>query len=183
MTIESLLATTASAAAAATSTGDTAFLFWGFILVGAAIIVLALELLLPTGGLLALVTGILLVGSLVAFFQYNPSAGWLALVLMIVLGPICAFYGFKIWMNSKLAKNLILEDEGPATTHAASLLGVVGVAETPLRPVGTVRVNGQRHDALAELGIIEVGTAIKVIEELDNQLKVRAVEPQEKEST
>ena len=178
-----MLATTAGTAAAASSTGDTAALFWGFILVGAAIIVLALELLLPTGGLLALVTGILLVGALVAFFQYNSSAGWLALTLMIVLGPICVWYGFKLWANSRMAKNLILEDEGPESHFATSLQGAIGVAETPLRPVGTVRVNGQRRDALSELGIIEAGTAIKVIEDHDNQLKVRAVEPHEEEAS
>ncbi|MCH2137884.1 MAG: hypothetical protein MK074_02395 [Phycisphaerales bacterium] len=173
---------TVAATAASAQSAESAML-WGLLLIGAAIIVLALELLLPSGGLLALVAGFLLVGSLVAFFQHSPGAGWLALTLMIVLGPICCWYGFKIWSKSPLADKMILTDEGPTTPHEQSLEGAVGVAETPLRPIGTVRVNDQRRDALSELGVIEAGTHIVVVEDHDNQLKVRAAQPHEKEQS
>jgi membrane-bound ClpP family serine protease len=63
------------------------------------------------------------------------------------------------------------------------LEGCTGTAETPLRPIGTVRVNGERRDALSELGVIEVGTIIVVVEDRDNQLKVRAADAHEEEVT
>ena len=54
------------------------------------------------------------------------------------------------------------------------LLHLDGVAETPLRPVGTVRLeNGDRHEALAENGFIEADTKVRVVAVHDNQLKVR----------
>ena len=46
---------------------------------------------------------------------------------------------------------------------------------SPLRPVGIVRIGDQRHDALAESGIIEPGQRIRVTAVTDNQLKVRAI--------
>jgi len=175
--------TAAPAAAAAQAASAEASLFWAFILIAAAIVVIAMEVLLPTGGLLALVSGALLVGSLVAFFSYSTGAGFLALVLMVVLGPLSLYYGFKIWSTTRMARRLVLEDEGPAAVQSGSLEGCKGMAETPLRPIGTVRVNGERRDALSELGIIEVGTIIVVVEDRDNQLKVRAVDAHKEEAS
>lgn len=172
-----------TAATAAAAAGDEASLFWGFMLLGAAVVVLALELVLPSGGLLALVAGIALVGSLVSFFSHSTGAGFLALALMLVLGPLSAWYGFRIWSGSAMAKRMILLNEGPDSVAAASMKGATGVAETPLRPVGTVRVNGHRRDALSELGIIEAGTHIIVVEDHDNQLKVRAVAADERDDS
>ncbi len=176
-----IMATQAAGPAAAAAQADSAeaALFWAFILIAAAIVVIAMEVLLPTGGLLALVSGALLVGSLVAFFSYSNGAGFLALVLMVVLGPLCCYYGFKIWSTTRMARRLVLEDEGPLAVQSDSLEGCTGTAETPLRPIGTVRVNGERRDALSELGVIEVGTIIVVVEDRDNQLKVRAADAHE----
>lgn len=179
------LAAIAGGAQAAAAQGPVAevALFWGFILIAAAIVVIAMEVLLPTGGLLALVSGALLVGALVAFFAYSTGAGFLALVLMVVLGPLCLYYGFKIWSTTRMARRFVLEDEGPSTVQSNSLEGCTGIAETPLRPIGTVRVNGQRRDALSELGVIEVGTMIVVVEDCDNQLKVRAADAREEKAS
>ena len=188
MTIQTALAAAAGAPAAgalqaAAGGGAEAALFWGFILLAAALVVIAMEVLLPTGGLLALVSGAMLVGALVAFFSYSTGAGFLALVLMLVLGPLSLYYGFKVWSGSRMAKRFVLEDEGPEAHDSGSLEGCTGVAETPLRPVGTVRVDGHRRDALSELGVIEVGTMIVVVEDRDNQLKVRAVDARRKEAS
>jgi len=54
-----------------------------------------------------------------------------------------------------------------------ALLHQSGIAETDLRPIGTVRINGLRHDALSDHGFITVGSSVSVVEVLDNQLKVR----------
>jgi membrane-bound serine protease (ClpP class) len=55
----------------------------------------------------------------------------------------------------------------------AAFVGKHGVAATTLRPVGFVRVEGARLDAVAESGFIEAGRAVRVLEALEGQLKVR----------
>jgi membrane-bound ClpP family serine protease len=55
------------------------------------------------------------------------------------------------------------------------LIGAQGVTVTPLRPVGVVKINGQRVDAMAESGMIDSGKAIAVVDVYDNQFKVREV--------
>jgi membrane-bound ClpP family serine protease len=51
----------------------------------------------------------------------------------------------------------------------------VGEVVSTLRPIGVVKIGDQRHDALAETGIIEPGQRIRVTAVTDNQLKVRAI--------
>ena len=57
-----------------------------------------------------------------------------------------------------------------------SLVGEHGVADSALRPVGFVRIDGERLDAIAEGEMIEAGTPIEVVNAYDNQLKVRPID-------
>ena len=54
-----------------------------------------------------------------------------------------------------------------------ALIGSEGTAVSDLRPVGKVRIEGERLDALAESGMIEAGTPVVVTTVYDNQIKVR----------
>ena len=54
------------------------------------------------------------------------------------------------------------------------LIGAKGVALTSLRPVGKVKIEDRRIDAMAESGVIESGAPIVVVDVYDNQIKVRA---------
>ena len=170
-------------------------LLWAFILLGVAIFLLFLELFLPSGGMLAIVGAVAVVGSLVCFFLHSTTAGLVALGMGIVFGPVCVWLVFRWWMDSPIGRRMILGgdqlhlDQTQAEAHAASehamkeranihsdLVGATGTAETPLRPVGIIRLNGQRLEALSEHGIIEAGTTVTVTEARDNQLKVRPLD-------
>ena len=59
------------------------------------------------------------------------------------------------------------------------LVGKTGVTLSVLRPVGVVRINGERIDAIAETGSIEADTPIIVVSATDNQLKVRRTASEE----
>jgi len=170
---------------------DDIYLLWGFILLGAAIGLLVLELFLPSGGLIGLLCGVCAIGSVVSFFQFDSTLGLVALISYIVLGPIVIYFGFKLWLVSPLGKRMILGgsdevvdehgDTQPVSETARlkraeklrQLIGAEGVTVTSLRPVGTVKIAGQRLDALAESGIIEADSPVIVTDVYDNQIKVR----------
>jgi membrane-bound ClpP family serine protease len=172
--------------------GTNGYLFWGFLLVGITFGLLFLELFVPTGGLVGVLAGITAIASIVAFFRYDTTWGIVATLSYLVLGPIVVIYGFRVWLHSPLAKGMILggtdpeiadaDDASPMSTEHArqerlaqlrQLIGAEGVAVTPLRPVGTVKINGQRIDALAETSVIDSGTPVVVTDVYDNQIKVR----------
>jgi len=178
-------------AQAGTATNDAAMI-WGFVLLGAAILLLFIELFVPSGGIIALCSGVAVIGSLVAFFSHSSTTGLIAMVLYIVIGPVALWFGFKWFESSPMGRRLILgaEDDLPGRTpeeaYAASAaaqhdrahqldkyIGCRGMTESDLRPVGMIRIDGDRHEALAETGVIDANIEVEVVEVYDNQLKVR----------
>jgi membrane-bound serine protease (ClpP class) len=167
------------------------FLLWGFILLGAAIVLGVLELFVPSGGLIAALAGVCVIGSITAFFMYDRMGGFVALSLYVILTPILLWALFKYWITSPLARNMILggsdfainaeEDPFAASERARqerlaelrALIGAEGTAVTPMRPIGVIKIEGRRIDAMAESGSIDAGTPIIVVDVYDNQIKVR----------
>ena len=181
-------------AQAATNMGD-APLIWGVILVAAALFLLFLELFVPSGGILSLCSGVAVLGSIIAFFTYDTTTGLIALGAYIFLGPIVVWAGFRWWVASPIGQRMILGakddpiDRSPEEAFAASqaemkarahhldvLIGRRGTTETRLAPVGSVRIDGERFEALAETGMLDADVEVEVTAAYDNQLKVRAVE-------
>jgi membrane-bound ClpP family serine protease len=176
---------------AANATQSNGGLFWGVLLLGVTIALLVLEIFVPSGGLVGVLAGIAAIGSIVAFLQYDTTWGLVAVAGYVILTPIVGVFVFKLWLNSPMARRMILGgDEHTLDPEAApeqvaeqlrldrlaqlrDLIGASGIAITALRPVGTVKINGQRIDAMAEFGVIDAGTPIIVTEVYDNQIKVR----------
>jgi membrane-bound ClpP family serine protease len=182
------------AAAGTVQGGDDSswLLLCAFLLMAASIVLFVLELFIPSGGLLALLCLVSVVGSLVAFFKYSTAWGVTAFSTYCLLAPIALIFGVRLWSHSPFAKHLILggpddlHDEGTLEAAAASeqarrervaalrgLVGARGRTATPLRPVGVVVIDGRRIDALAEGGAIDAGVSVIVVEIVDNQVKVR----------
>ena len=182
----------AQTAANASASGDERYLLWGFVLLGAAILLLCLELFVPSGGLIGMTAGVAAIASIVAFYFYDVTWGVVAALSYVVLGPIALIFGFRCWLNSPMARGMILGGDDPAEVdgdadaamsreHARlerlaqlrQLIGARGIAASPLRPVGIVKIDGQRIDAMAEAGVIDAGTPVVVTDVYDNQVKVR----------
>ena len=156
-------------------------LFWSVLLLGLGLGCLVAEVFLPSWGVLGLLSVICLVGSgyLAATISATIGLRWLAVELVSV--PIAwagASYGLprtRIGRRAYLAPPTAAElgrDDG-----RSPLLGRVGDpchALTPLRPSGTVEVGGRRVEALAESGLIDAGSRVKVVAIRSGRLIVRA---------
>jgi membrane-bound serine protease (ClpP class) len=152
--------------------GDT--LLWGFVLIGATIFLVALELVVPSGGILAIAAAAALIGAITAFFMHDPVTGGVALAAIAIFGPLLAWIAWKWWSDTDMARRIVLSDECDSSNEARSdLLGRQGRAETDLRPIGVVRIDDRRYDALSDHGMIGSGSTITVVKVLDNQLRVR----------
>lgn len=174
----------------AQSTGaDDWFVLWGFLLLAAAIGFLVLELFVPSGGVIGALSAICVIGSAAAFFKHDTTWGWAATTSYVLFGPVVIYFGFRFWLNSPFAEAMILGDATETDKEEASvaseqarherlaalrdLIGTEGRTATALRPVGTVVIQGQRIDALAESGVIEPDVPVVVVDVYDNQIKVR----------
>ena len=163
---------------------------WAFIFIAVALIIFCIEIFVPSGGLLAMLGGLAVIASLIAFYMHDINTGLTATAVYIVFGPILAWIAFKIWVSSPLAARMVLGEVDSENEFAIQeseaqrmqrmeerkvLVGKKGETITMLRPVGVVRIDGQRFDAVAETGVINADTPVEVVQVYDNQIKVREV--------
>ena len=67
---------------------NDAYLIWGFILVAVAVVLLFVELLVPSGGVIGMLSAVAVIGSMIAFFKYDTTWGIASALAYPVLAPI-----------------------------------------------------------------------------------------------
>ncbi|MFI4916838.1 MAG: NfeD family protein [Phycisphaerales bacterium JB060] len=160
-------------------------LVWGLLLLGIAVLLGLMELLVPSAGIIGLVALVVAMAGVLCLWSYETAWGVTGLLSVIVVAPTATYFGLKVLPYTPMGKGLILSNPEPdetraSATHASlarrvALVGQEGAAETDLRPIGVVKIEGQRHDAVAESGYIARGSCVKVISADGIQLKVRQI--------
>lgn len=163
-------------------------LIWGWGLIGLGLVLVALDLFLPSAGLLAILAGISALAGVVFLFMADITWGAAGLGLVIVGAPLIAAFMLKIWPNTPMGRRLIAapSDEEVEAQRAQelaerqqrqALIGKEGVVLTDLRPIGVIELDGVRYDALAETRFVQAGSAVRVVAVDGMQIKVRPVIP------
>lgn len=162
----------------AAAQGGQGWIVAGFALLAAALVIGFIELFVPTAGLLAVATGACAIASVVCFFMHSLTWGFAALLAYAAGAPVVVMIGLKLWTKSPVAQRMALgegsEIRGDGGGGPSVAVGAEGTAETPLRPVGFIRVGELRLEASAELGMIEAGTPVTVVESSAAGVRVRA---------
>ena len=167
------------------------------ILFAAGLMLVVLEVFLPSFGLLTV--GALCCFGLSVWQAYagaGPAAAWIMGVVAPVLTVFILYYGLKYMPRSGWGRGLVLfdpADEGatvPATSTESSalsaeggtdedelkpLIGKEGVAQSDLRPAGVALIGGSRLDVVTEGSMIDAGGRVKVIAVEGNRVVVRRV--------
>lgn len=144
------------------------------LIVGASL--LLLETILP-GMIAGAIGGVCLFAAVVmAYVDFGPRTGTnvlLGVMAGLVLGSLA---WIKFFPGSRMAKAFISHRSiGDTGAEQPSLLNQTGAALTTLRPSGTALINGHRVDVVSEGGMIERGTAVKVVAVEGLRTVVRAV--------
>ncbi|MCC6509787.1 MAG: NfeD family protein [Pirellulaceae bacterium] len=138
-----------------------------FLLAGA---LAAADLLVPSGGSLALAS--LLAATVSIFFAFRSSyiAGVSMLVLLLVAIPVFLVVAIRIWPYTPIGRRVILKapvsqpvQSNSPNAQLQELIGQVGVVQSPLMPYGFVRINRRNYNATCESGSIDAGQNVQVI--------------------
>jgi len=153
------------------------------VLLVAAAILFLVEVCTPTFGLVAAVGLASMIAGVVFAFRIGPLVGVIVMLGCIIGAPCYLYFMVKLLPNTPLGKKLFLKKAPDASRQAtpeadklAELVGKIGVADSPLRPSGTIRIGDMRVVALAEHEMIEKGQAVKVIKAHGTDVVVRLVE-------
>lgn len=170
---------------AVVGTGGEDMLFWGLGLLAASLLLIVVELFVPSGGLIAVLSAACALGGIACLFRQSGAWGMTGVLLVVVLGPVVGYFALRIYPNTPIGRKIIhgsrTEEQIEAERRQAqeareqmlALIGLEGVALTDLRPVGRIEVEGRRLDALSETTLVKAGTRVRVTEVVDNQVKVR----------
>ncbi|NLG17230.1 MAG: serine protease [Fibrobacter sp.] len=152
-------------------------LIWPLVLQLLAVVVIIIEFILPTAGLLGVAALGLIGYSLYIVFTDVSMAAGITLVLIDVLTlPVLIIIGIKMLAASPVTlKDSIDKNSGGVSEPLewASLKGKDGTALTDLRPAGTVLIEGKRYDVVSRGEYIEKGTTIEVAMVDSNRVVVR----------
>lgn len=146
-----------------------------FVLLAIGFVLLGIELMIPSGG----VIGIICVGSFLgsAYFAYqswaetNPLYWRIYITTFVALIPLTLYGIYYLLTRTRFGSRILLtaptkEEVTPYQAERKrleSLIGQRGKAISPLRPGGLVMVNGERLHATGNGFIIESGTPIEIV--------------------
>lgn len=161
--------------------------FWAFICFGIALILFVIEIIIPSGGLLGLMSGVSLIAGIVLLFIENKTLGIIGAAAGMVVVLVALGLTIRIFPNLPIVRMLTLRspdsqtnDEDISHDHVQQqkniLVGHTGTALTDMRPVGNCEIDGIRVECLALGTTILRGAKIKVVSVDGIHTKVRAVE-------
>ena len=165
-------------------------ILWAGILLLLGLMLVMLEVFVPTGGLLGFLSlTAILVGIGLAFYHGGLTYGFSFLLLTAVALPTVLGLAFRWLPGTPMGRRLlpsvpmskdVLPDSDERRALRA-LLGKIGQAKSPMLPSGSVLVEGRTIDAVSEGMPIEPGQPVRVIEVRGNRVVVRPVEEGEQQ--
>lgn len=146
-------------------------------------VLLVAEVFVPSFGLITLCSLAALTGGIAIFFKLSPTAGWIGVIVAVVMIPAVLVFAYKVLPKTSFGKTVLLDmpkrqkGEGiPDSQELAKRLGQKAITVTPLRPVGMCDFSGRRLECVAESGYVDKGKTVEVIKVEGTQLTVRQIE-------
>ncbi len=144
----------------------------------AALTLAAIDIFVPSGGLLVVFASLSAIGSVLFGFRSGTNMGMTMLTLVIASIPALIFTAIKVWPHTPIGRRAILGLPAAAAPDAdqenlQALIGHVLRAESALLPSGHLRIGHRRFNAMAESGYIEADSRVKVIAVRERNLIVR----------
>jgi len=160
--------------------------YTALILLIAGFCILALELFVPSAGLLGAFAGCMIIASVVMAFLTSWYTGMFFLIAILLLLPVMLILMIKIWPHTPIGKRLLSDDETltdvlPQGKHydRSDLAGKTGIAKTMMLPSGQVVIDGQKYDAISDGFAIEAGDRVKVVSIKENRIHVQPCDDDE----
>jgi membrane-bound serine protease (ClpP class) len=153
-----------------------------FALIVLGFVLLAAELLFPSGVLAVIALIAILVG--VAWtFSVDTTIGAITLGVVIVILPLLGILLMRIWPKTWLGRRLFLTPAEEATVAQTSgnqqleqLVGQYGRTLCELRPSGAASFDGRRVDVITEGMLVDAGQWVRCIDVRAGRVVVRPAE-------
>jgi membrane-bound serine protease (ClpP class) len=151
-------------------------------LAAAGVLAIILEVFVPSAGIIGIAgLGSIIASVVIAFQRLGNLIGSIYLAVVLVLVPVFIVLYFRFFPRSPVGRWLISQDRQDKEKGYSSftpekyvdLVGKEGTSLTILRPVGTVRIDGQKFSAVTGGEFIEKDKPVKVVKVEGSRVVVR----------
>ena len=156
-------------------------LLWSILLLVLGLGLIALELFVPSGGVLGVLAALAIIASIAVAFSGGWVTGVSMLIATMVILPAVLAAAVHYWPRTPIGRMIVLqtpqsEDEvlpdTPEYRKLKDLIGKRGVAKTKMLPSGAVVIEGRVYDAFSEGMAIDPGQPIRVTAVRTNRIVV-----------
>jgi membrane-bound ClpP family serine protease len=137
-----------------------------------AIVIFAIDLMIPTGGVLVGVTACFAFAAILVAFRAGTYTGIWMIIATLGATPVMLWAFLVLWPKTPIGRRMtsppenvgefVWSDAGKSKDKG-SLVGSVGISLGEMIPSGLVDIAGQNFEAFSESGPIDSGTPVKVI--------------------
>jgi len=151
-------------------------------LAAAGVLAIILEVFVPSAGIIGIAgLGSIIASIVIAYQRLGNLIGSIYLAVVLVLVPVFIVLYFRFFPRSPVGRWLISQDRQEPDKGYSSftpekytdLIGKEGTSLTILRPVGMVRIDGQKYSAVTGGEFIEKDKPIKVVKVEGSRVVVR----------
>ena len=158
------------------------YLTLALILFTVGVIMLLAEILLPTGGILVVVSLLFFaLGVGIILARGTTTEAVVAIAGLAVGLPAAGFVAVSAWRRMSIGTVLPEDAIAPGAIAGAAELETLknrtGKTVSTMRPSGTVDFDGTRVDAMTEGGMLDAGLWVRCIEVKNGRVIVRQMDP------
>jgi membrane-bound serine protease (ClpP class) len=161
----------------------TSGLTLAYVLIVVGFLLLAAELIFPSGLLSVLALCAIGVGVALTF-SHSTSTGVVTLLVVFIALPLVGSVMLRYWRRSPFGKHLFLQTppEGdtlastPVNQELSGLIGRYGRTVSDLRPSGVTNFDGRRIDTITEGLMVDAGQWVRCIDVRAGRVIVRPVD-------
>lgn len=162
-------------------------LFWSIALLVVGLLVMVLEVFLPSGGILGFISVVAILAAVVlAFVEEGPAAGIAVLAASVVAVPGVLIMAFRWFPKTPLGRRILppppdaseVLPDSPLRRRARSMVGRTGRVVREMLPWGSVEIDGTTFEAISETGLIELGATVEAVGVQGMSLVVRPASPE-----
>ena len=156
-------------------------LLWSIVLLLLGVGLIALELFIPSGGILGILAALAIIASLAVAFSGGWVLGVSMLLATLLILPLVLAAAIHYWPRTPIGRLIMLEtpqiedevlSDTPQHRQLKDLIGKRGTAKTKMLPSGAIVIEGRVYDAFSEGMAIDPGQPVRVTAVRTNRLAV-----------
>lgn len=157
--------------------------FGDLVVLGLGLVLLILELVVPSFGILSVLGAICLFGGVMMASSDPKEAVYMLVIallvaIVVVIAAIRTFKHRGVWNRFILKEQLTTSKGFTSNPDRSYLIGMSGEAISPLRPAGTAMIQGERVDVVTKGSFISANQSIVVVEVEGVRVVVKEVDNQ-----